>query len=167
VLIAFAGLPGSGKTTLARLVAPELRAVILRIDAFTSRLQVAGIAEGPELGRASYGTAATAAEAVLRAGHPVLIDAVNGFQTGRDMWRDLAQDTGMELRFVEVTCTDHAALRERLETRERDLPRIGSTTLSEAIAKDYTPFVEERLVVDTSGLTAAEAAGEILAYLAG
>jgi predicted kinase len=157
VLIAFAGLPGTGKSTLASLVAQELSAVVLTIDAFVASLERAGIPEFPELGRASYAAAATAAEAALRAGHTAVIDAVNGFQAGRDLWRELAERTGSELRFVEVVCTDESEWRRRLEERGDDLDEVR--------AREYAPFVEERLVVDTSGRAPAEAAGEILASL--
>ena len=42
MLIVFAGLPGTGKTTLARLLAAEVRAAHLRVDAIEAAMKRTG-----------------------------------------------------------------------------------------------------------------------------
>jgi predicted kinase len=87
---AVGGVSGTGKSTLARGLAPGLGAiapgaVILRSDAV--RKELAGVDPGTRLAPDQYSPAASArvyetlmtrAAAILRAGHPVVLDAVFG-----------------------------------------------------------------------------------------
>ena len=89
-LIAVGGVSGTGKSTLARGLAPGLGAVapgavILRSDAI--RKEFAGVDPSTPLSPDQYGVAATArvyaalmarAAAILHAGYPVVLDAVFG-----------------------------------------------------------------------------------------
>jgi hypothetical protein len=53
-LIVFGGLPGTGKTTLARAVAEEHAATYLGIDAIEQALRSSGVVVGGEVGPAGY-----------------------------------------------------------------------------------------------------------------
>jgi len=67
LLIAFGGLPGTGKTTLARLIAREKRATILRIDVIEQALRSSGTLAGG-VGPSGYLVAYALAEANLTQG---------------------------------------------------------------------------------------------------
>ena len=73
LLIVLAGLPGSGKTTLARALAARIGAVHLRIDTIEQALRRAGIAPEEE----GYAIAMALAGDQLGLGHRVIVDAVN------------------------------------------------------------------------------------------
>ena len=74
MLTVFGGLPGTGKTTLARRIAALYAATYLRIDAIEQAMRNAGIpAEG--IGAASYAVANAIAEANLLDGRTVVADA--------------------------------------------------------------------------------------------
>jgi predicted kinase len=74
MLYIFGGLPASGKTTLSRHLARELRAVHLRIDSIEQALRdVAGRFNGPE----GYVVAQRLAADNLRLGLSVVADSVN------------------------------------------------------------------------------------------
>jgi predicted kinase len=120
MLVVFGGLPGVGKTALARATAEQLGAAYLRVDAIEAALWRAGVAREEPTGLAAYVAAHAVAEGSLAAGAPVVVDAVNPVEDARKGWRDLAQRLGEPLRVIEVTCLDETEHRRRVEaTRGR------------------------------------------------
>ncbi|MBK3737231.1 AAA family ATPase [Azospirillum brasilense] len=105
-LVAVGGLSGSGKTRLARALAPSLGAspgaVVLRSDALRKRL--GGVAETERLPAEAYAPAMTErvyagllerARIVLAAGHAVVLDAVHARPDERDAVARLAAEAGV------------------------------------------------------------------------
>jgi predicted kinase len=105
-LVVVCGLPGVGKTTLARGIADTLGVTFLRIDTIEAAIvsTLAPFADNP-LG---YVVAGWVAADQLRAGRSVVADAVNGVAEARDGWANVARDTGVELRYIEVICSSPA-----------------------------------------------------------
>jgi predicted kinase len=75
MLIIFGGLPGVGKTTLAKAVAREWEAVYLRVDTIEQALRFSEALQG-EVGPAGYLVAYRLAEENLRIGRTVVADSV-------------------------------------------------------------------------------------------
>lgn len=119
LLIAMAGLPGVGKSALAEAVASRLPATILSVDPVEAAMWRSGIDPEQPTGLAAYVVADTLAREQLRLGMSVVVDAANYVEPGRQMWRELAAECGVPLRWLEVTCTDIPAHRARLEARDR------------------------------------------------
>ena len=95
MLIVFSGLPGSGKSTIAKLLATRLRAAYLRIDTVEQALLRAGTP--PPIGPEGYAVALAVAEDTLRVGTPVVADAVNA-QALRLIARALISCRGQQRR---------------------------------------------------------------------
>jgi len=74
-LIVFAGLPGSGKSSIARGLAEELGAVWLRIDSIEQAIRESGVAPG-SVDDAGYRAGYAVAEDNLRLGRDVVGDSV-------------------------------------------------------------------------------------------
>ncbi len=89
ILIVFAGLPGTGKTTLARALAEARGAVYLRIDTIEQTLRTSGTLAG-DVGPAGYLVPHALPEANLLLGPVVVADSVNPLQITRRAWRDVA-----------------------------------------------------------------------------
>lgn len=88
MLYIFGGLPGSGKTTISRLLAERLKAVHIRIDTIEQALRDAGAwVDGP----AGYQMALEN----LRLGRDVVADSVNPLTVTRQAWRDVAKRAGI------------------------------------------------------------------------
>jgi predicted kinase len=125
VLIAMAGLPGSGKSTIAGVIGGRLRASVISVDPIESAILSAGIDGDQPTGLAAYLVAEKLAEFVIDAGHHVIVDAVNAVGPAREQWVRLARDRGEVLKFIEVICSDPELHRSRLESRGRRLPHAA------------------------------------------
>jgi predicted kinase len=146
VLIVLSGLPGTGKTTIARELARVMDAVHLRIDSIEQVLRDAGIDVEGE----GYAVAGAVAGDNLRLGRTVIADCVNPWQLTRDTWRDVARRAGVSALEVEVVCSDRAEHRRRVETREPDLAGHRVPSWQEVLDRDYHPWDRDRLVIDTA-----------------
>ena len=128
MLVAMAGLPGSGKSTVAEALAEQLRVPVVSVDPLESAILRSGIDNDQPTGLAAYLVAETITEAVLRSGQGVIVDAVNAVAPARDQWVLLGERLGIEVRFIETVCSDTQLHRQRLEERRRDLAHIAEPT---------------------------------------
>lgn len=164
MLIVFSGLPGSGKSTIAKLLAARLRAAYLRIDTIEQALLRAGTPSpiGPE----GYAVALAVAEDTLRSGTPVVVDAVNALAVSRNAWADLATRLDVRYRPIGVHCSDPTEHRRRVESRTAEIEGHTLPTWTEVTAIRFEPFPQGTLVIDTAQLSAIDAVDRILARLA-
>src|SRR5215471_18066235 len=94
MLIVFSGLPGVGKTTIARELARQVGAVYLRIDSIEQAIRDSGLAP-QSLDEMGYRCAYAAAEDNLRLGRCVIADCVNPVAVTRDAWATVANRAGV------------------------------------------------------------------------
>jgi predicted kinase len=153
VLVALAGRPGTGKTTLARGLATALQAVYLRIDAIETAVIRAGLAE-PPVGIVGYVVAHEIARSNLLLGKSVVADAVNPVADARRGWRTLAADTRVPLIIFETVLENREEHRSRVGARRPDLPDQMVPTWEQVEASDYQPWDSERdgprMAIDTT-----------------
>lgn len=147
-LVEFAGLPGTGKSTLARLLAERLGAIWLRVDTIEASLLKAGIPLSFETGLAAYVAVSDIARVHLLLQRDAIVDAVNGVEPARQMWRELAVEAHARLYVVEVTCSDRAEHRRRVESRHPPTPPLPKPTWEEVTAREYVAWDEPILTVD-------------------
>lgn len=117
VLVVTAGLPGSGKSTIAEIVAGRLGATAISVDPIEAAILKAGIDADQPTGLAAYLVAERMAEQVLVSGQSVIVDAVNAVEPARLQWRGLAERCGVKLSVIETVCSDAELHEERLAKR--------------------------------------------------
>ncbi|WP_219419230.1 AAA family ATPase [Pseudonocardia nigra] len=151
LLVVMAGLPGSGKSTVARAIGARLTAAVIAVDPIDAALRRAGVA-ADAAGLGAYLAAEAVAEDVLRGGLPVVLDAVNAVEPARQQWRDVAARWAVPMVVVEVVCSDPALHRARLEGRSRDLVGLPEPSWDAVRrrAAEYAPWPEPVLRLDSA-----------------
>ena len=159
-LIALVGLPGAGKSTFARRLAPLIDAVILESDGLRRLLFETpqhSDGESKRLFRAIEGVTLR----LLLAGHSVIVDATNLRETHRKPYVDLAAKTGARLKIVHLTAPEDVIL-DRLAHRRDVLDPNEASTAFEAVYALLQQQEEaprgEHLRIDTSDAVAIDAA---------
>ena len=166
MLLVVSGLPGTGKTAVARAIADRLSAVHLSIDAVENAMLGAGAERGWTTGVSAYEAVRAMAEDNLTRGMTVVVDAVNDSEAARDTWRRAAGAASTQVRFVLLTLSDADEHRRRLEARERGMVHVGEPTWEQVKqrATVYEPWVGPFTEVDASRPLAAVVA-QVLASL--
>lgn len=159
MLIVLSGLPGVGKTTIARKLAAAAGAVHLRIDSIEQALRRSGWKVEGE----GYEVAYAVAEDNLRLGRVVIGDCVNPWPLTRAAWRAVAERAGVRSFDVEIVCSDPLEHQRRVELRSADIPGHVLPTWSQIRARDYRPWDSERLLLDTASQSADDCVRAIAA----
>jgi len=165
-LIILAGLPGTGKTTIALELARQLGAVHIRIDSIEQALRASGVVV-VSLDDAGYRAGYAVAEDNLRLGHTVIADSVNPLPVTRSAWLDVGHRARVPVREIEVTCSDRQEHRRRVETRTPDIPGLRVPTWAEVVARDYRPWDREHVVIDTAHESLEQSVKTLRAVLVG
>jgi len=163
-LIVFSGLPGTGKTTIAKAIAQKTGSVYLRIDSIEQAIRNAGVLAG-NVGASGYQVANELALSNLRLGSSVVVDGVNPVADSRQAWQHVAKTAGVALLDVQVVCSDAAEHRRRVETRQTDVPGLVPPSWPSVLKHEYEPWLEPPFTLDTARLTPAAALAALLEHI--
>jgi predicted kinase len=160
MLLIFGGLPGVGKTVIARELARQIGATHLRIDSIEQAIQ------GTEpLNDTGYRVAYAIAEDNLRLDRTVIADCVNPIRLTRDAWLAVAERAGTRAVEIEIACSIPDEHRRRIEARVSDIPGMKMPTWADVVAREYQPWDRPHLVIDTVSRTVEENVRVIRSYM--
>jgi predicted kinase len=151
MLIAMAGLPAAGKSSIARGIGGSLAAAVVSVDPIEAALRRAGIDCGQPTGLAAYLVAEAVADGILALGQTVIVDAVNAVEPARQQWRALAARHRVRLAVIEVVCSSPELHRRRLEQRDRGIEGFDEPSWDdvERVRAEYEPWTDRHLVLDS------------------
>ena len=148
-LTVFAGLPGVGKTTLAKIHAKDTQAVYLRVDNIETPFLSLGNVEGQ-----GYEATYNLARENLQLGNNVVVDLVNPLHTTRSMFVRLAKQTDVKLVQFECVLSDELEHKRRVENRDSN--DRYNPSWEEVESRVYDAWDEDRdgarTVIDTQNI---------------
>ncbi|QGY39389.1 AAA family ATPase [Pseudodesulfovibrio cashew] len=163
VLYVFSGLPGTGKTTLARCLSRHLGACFLRIDTIEQGLRDLC---GCDVQGEGYRLAYRIAQDNLLNGVSVVADCCNPIALTRDEWNDVAERADSDRVNLEITCSDPTRHRERVESRSSDIQGLALPTWEDVLARKYDPWEGDDVIrLDTACRSIEESLDALLSAI--
>lgn len=160
MLIILGGLPGVGKSTIAKKLCENLKAVYLRIDSIEQAIKEAAV-HNPnglkEVIAEGYMTAYAIAKDNLEIGLTVVTDSVNSIAITREDYQNIANSLNKPFLEIELICSDQTKHQHRVETRTSSIPNQKLPTWQDVLNREYEPWQTKHLTVDTAFISVDEA----------
>jgi len=118
LFIQMSGAPGSGKSSIAQAIAPQIGAVIIDHDITKSALLNTDV-DPLVAGRASYAVLAALADSLLQQGHTVIFDSPCFYTELLENGRKMAKKARAVYGYIECMVSDLAVLDARLRARRK------------------------------------------------
>jgi predicted kinase len=148
-LVALAGLPGVGKSSIAHHLARRTGAIWLRIDSMDQAIWASGTAPSDLLDWTYRAGQAIAADN-MALGLDVIADCVNDCEEAREGWETAARKADAEVVWLEVVCSDADEHRRRIETRSTDIQGLSLPDWISVAGRPYASWKRDHLTVDTA-----------------
>jgi predicted kinase len=148
-LIIFAGMPGSGKTTLARMVAETLRIPVLSKDRVQRVLRDRDLTDSAS--GEGYYVILDLADEQLSMGVSAILDATFPLDHFRVVASDIAARHNARFCAVYCYCSDEAVWRARMEGRVQYIPGwkpVGWEDVTR-MREYYQPWGDNALAIDS------------------
>lgn len=159
MLVLVIGLPGSGKSTVARALASELKAKILRTDEIRKTM-VQSPTYGEREKEIVYDAMLSAAGQLLENGENVILDATFYKEELRGRAKNLAEK--LKKKFFVIECRAHEeVIRKRMEKRKKSIKSLSDADFEvyKKLKEKFEPIkknADEHVAIDTSYLNKNE-----------
>ncbi len=127
MLVQLSGVPGAGKSTLARAVAEPTGLVVVDTDVVKSSIIASGVSVA-HAGPTAYSVALALAQDLLDQGRSALLDSPCRYRRLLDKGSEIARDAGARYAFIELWVHDWTVVLTRLDARVPRVSQVASAT---------------------------------------
>ena len=147
-LYIFSGLPASGKSTLAKLLAAKTGSTYVRIDTVEQGIrELCNFKVEGEGYRLSY----RITRDNLALGINCISDSCNPIELTRHEWQQVAESVGARFVNIEVCCSDSREHEQRVNTRRSEVANLKLPSWQQVQNRHYEMWKTDVIKIDTSG----------------
>ena len=146
-LIIICGLPGVGKTTVAKKIANKNGAILLRTDVIRKKLKETGYSKKAR--KSVYDEMFRRARLLLKEGRNVVLDGTFYSQKWRQAAKNVAKSLKANFKIAEVVCSQEM-VKKRLAKRKKDESEAKFKHYLIFKRKLFEPIKEKHTIIDTS-----------------
>lgn len=151
-LLQMAGYPGSGKSTISKLIAQKMNAIVIDRDIIKTSMINSDVHKDI-VANASYSIVFDLAKFYLEINKSVIIDTPCYYEESLNNGIKIANKYGAEYKYIECKVDDYSIIEDRIMSRNRLISQIGDTTeerFNNAKDKSKKPQDGNYLIIDTS-----------------
>ncbi|MEQ8173061.1 MAG: ATP-binding protein [Candidatus Eremiobacterota bacterium] len=151
LIIAIAGLPGCGKSTVASRLSKKLNLPVINTDVIRERLFFGEdpLKNTPENRKLIYKTLFIIADCMASSHVGVILDGTFPYEIYRSPIRNIAGKCKIPCYFIECFCPEDF-LKERIEKRKESFAESAGWDVYLRIKESFEPFTGDRYRIDTS-----------------
>lgn len=151
LIIAIAGLPGCGKSTVASKLSEKLKLPVINTDVIRERLFFGEepLENTPENRKLIYKTLFIIADCMTSSHVGVILDGTFPYERYRTPVREIAGKYNIPCYFIECFCPEDF-LKERIEKRKEHFLESAGWDVYLRIKESFEPFTGDRYRIDTS-----------------
>ena len=127
-LLQMAGYPGSGKSTLSKLIGSKVGTVVIDRDIIKSSMMNEGMSN-EDASRLSYQVTFDLAKYYLSFGNNVVIDTPCYFQEIIKKGQSISDKYNVHYKFIECQVSDFEVIKERIAKRDNMVSQMGIPTI--------------------------------------
>jgi len=158
-LYILSGLPGTGKSSLAKELSKATGATYLRIDTIEQAIRdLCDVKIEGEGYRLSYRVACDN----LELGNSVIADSCNPINLTRSEWVEVATESNAHFINIEVTCSDKREHKKRVESRSVEVVGLALPTWEQVENREYHPWSSHRITIDTASRSISSCVNDLL-----
>lgn len=146
-LYIFSGLPASGKSTLAKLLAARVGATYVRVDTIEQGLRdLCHFKVEGEGYRLSY----RIIRDNLELGLSCIADSCNPIELTRHEWQQVATSMSAHFVNIEICCSDENEHKQRVDSRKNEVENLQLPNWQQVKARHYEAWKTEVVKIDTA-----------------
>jgi len=151
LIIAIAGLPGCGKSTVASRLSEKLKLPVINTDVIRERLFFGEdpLENTPENRKLIYKTLFIIADCMASSHVGVILDGTFPYERYRSPIKEISIKYKIPCYFIECFCPEDF-LKERIEKRKERFAESAGWDVYLRIQKTFEPFTGDRYRIDTS-----------------
>lgn len=146
-MIIIGGVPGTGKTTLAKALSKELNIPAFSKDELEAAISRKGLCDSKNMRGVGYEIMSVLSANQIENGNSAIFDFIASKGRVTYLWPRLLES---EMKYIECVCSNEGIHKERIESRNRNIEGWYELVWEDVIAikRDFQPLVSEGLTLD-------------------